>query len=282
MSGWYKQQRNIVERPWFKDADTLLLYTYLKATAYVTDGQFAGRLIRRGSCPTTRSDMMEATGLSYKKVHNCLRKLVSYKEILLRGYNKYSVVTICDYDMLGTQNDLFNDEMEQQRNNKRNNKGTTNGNQPPIYNIKEYKEDKNILISPNNSPYKKERETRDMVLEIKNQYNRMFDGVLPPCIRLSTATRLLVGECLDRFGRQSVDMVFAQIKTEGFAKGANKTGFIANFTFIMTPSNYQAILERALLRQQKSAKIEVMPQPSNGSWVDALNDDPNWRPQEQK
>lgn len=281
MSGWYKQQRNIVERPWFKDADCLLLYTYLKATAYVTDGQYGGRLIRRGSCPTTRSDMMEATGLSYKKVHTCLRKLVAYKEILLRGYNKFSVVTICDFDMLGKENDLFDGILEQQRNTKRNNKGTPNGNQPPIY-IKEYKEDNNILISPNNSPYKKERETRDMVLEIKNQYNRTFEGVLPPCIRLSTATRLLVGECLERFGRQSVDMVFEQIKTEKFSKGINRTGFIANFTYIMTPSNFQAILERALLRQKKSAKIEVMPQPSNGSWYDALDDDPNWRPKEQR
>ena len=75
--------------------------------------------------------------------------------------------------------------------------------------------------------------------------------MLPPCIRLSTSTRIAVEECLRRFGMQSVDTVFAQIKTEKFSLGNNKTGFIANFTFIFTLKNYQQYLERAQLARQK-------------------------------
>ena len=74
MNGWYKRQRNIPERPWFKDAKVLQLFDYLESVAYVIDGSFEGITVRRGSCPTTRPDMMEATGLSYKEVDRCLRR----------------------------------------------------------------------------------------------------------------------------------------------------------------------------------------------------------------
>ena len=144
------------------------------------------------------------------------------------------------------------------------NKGTTKVQQKvqqtdftPIYNIKEERIIEDNLIS-NFIPYKKERENSDVPLEIKKRYNKEFKGILPPCLRLSTATRISVEECLRRFGMQSVDTVFAQIKTEKFSLGNNKTGFIANFTFIFTLKNYQQYLERAQLARQKQAQ---KPQP---------------------
>ena len=291
MKGWYKQTRGLSERPWFKDADCVQLYVYLKDVAYVADGKYDGRIIRRGSCPTTRPEMMEATGLSYKKVDKCLRKLTSYNEIVVKGYSKYSVVTICDYDILQASDGLFDANMERQRYDKRYDKGTaddtTKGTTPP-YNIKEERiiEDNNILISPN-SPYKKEREMQDLALEVKKLYNKTFDGQLPPCVRLSTATRLQVEECLRLFGRQSVDLVFQQIKTEKFSMGASNTGFIANFTFIFSPKNYQQYLERAKLRQKKQQepkKVIELPQQTEptGSWLDAYYNNQDWRPEQKQ
>ena len=256
--GWYKQQRNIPERAWFKDANVVLLYTYLKATAYVADGKYEGHIIRRGSCPTTRAEIMEATGLSYKQVDTCLKKLIGYNEIFVKGYSRFSVVTICDYDACGNSNTLFDAYEEQQRNSKgtteeqrRNNGGTT----PPIIYIKEERREEDNLIS-HSIPYKKEREYCDVALEAKKMYNKEFSGILPPCIRLSTSTRISVEECIRRFGQQSVDIVFQQIKSENFSLGNNKTGFIANFTFIFTPRNYQQYLERAQLARQKKEQVQ--------------------------
>lgn len=247
--GWYKQQRNIPERPWFKDADVVQLYTFLKATAYVADGRYEGCIIRRGSCPTTRAEMMEATGLSYKQVHRCLNILISNNEIIVSGNNRYSVITICDYESCGTENSLFDMSEEQPRNNRGTTGGTAEDTTPYI--SKKKKEERSNLVSL--TSYKQERENSIDALEIKKRYNKEFEGILPPCVRLSTAVRLSVAECLRRFGLQSVDMVFAQIKSEQFSLGNNKTGFIANFTFIFTPRNYQHYLERAQLGRQKKA-----------------------------
>ena len=121
--GWYKQLRNIPERPWFKDANVVLLYTFLKATAYVADGKYEGVIVRRGSCPTTRAEMMEATGLSHHKVDSCLKKLIGYNEIFVKGYNRFSIITICDYDSCSASNTLFDAYDGQQTDNG----GTTEG-----------------------------------------------------------------------------------------------------------------------------------------------------------
>ena len=265
--GWYKQLRNITERSWFKDANVLLLYTYLKATAYVADGQYEGQIIRRGSCPTTRAEMMEATGLSYKQVDKCLKKLLSSGEILVNGNNRFTIVTICDYDACGTSDGLFDAYEEQQRYSQGDNKGTAEGTTPPIYK-KEERIYNNNLIS-HKCLIRRERDNNDVALEIKKRYNREFEGILPPCLRLSTSTHIAVMECLRLFGLQSVDEVFAQIKSEQFSLGNNKNGFIANFTFIFKIENYQKYLERAQLSRQKkekkkqrqtAASVEVEPQ----------------------
>ena len=249
--GWYKQLRNIPERAWFKDANMVLLYTALKATAYVADGKYEGQIIRRGSCPTTRADLMEITGLKRMTLDRCLKKLIGYGEIIVKSSNQFSIISICDYDSYGTQESLFSatDGITIG-----NTDGITDGNPTPIYNIKEERREEDTLIS-HSIPYKNERESKDVALEVKKRYNKEFTGMLPPCIRLSTSTRIAVEECLRRFGSQSVDMVFQQIKSEKFHLGDNKTGFIANFSFIFTPKNYQQYLERAQLARQKKATV---------------------------
>lgn len=253
MNGWYKQSRSYPERPWFKDASMVQLYDYLKSVAYVTDGRYDGVTIRRGSCPTTRAEMMEATGMSYKKVDRCLNALKNYGEIIVKGNNRFTIVTICDYDSLQTQDTLFDTNLEQPRNNQGDSQGIAGDTaEGTAHLLTKEGRSKNILISLN-QPYKNERES--VAYEIKKRYNETFKGILPPLMRLSTLMRLSCEECIRHFGRQSVDLVFEQIQHEPFSQGKSKsrTDFIADFSFIFTPTNYQKYLERAALRKQKQS-----------------------------
>ena len=244
MNGWYKRQRNIPERPWFKDAKVLQLFDYLESVAYVIDGSFEGITVRRGSCPTTRPDMMEATGLSYKEVDRCLRILKSYGEIIVKGYCRFSVITVCGYDSYATSDPLFGTTEGTATGTAM---GTTEGT-AHLLTIED--KNKDNLITPY-SPYKNEREKEELALEIKKRYNKTFDGKLQPCIRLTMPTKMMVIECINRFGSQSVDLVFQQVLSEPFSLGQNKTGFIASFQYIFTPKRFQEYLERAQLRIKK-------------------------------
>ena len=96
MSGWYKHSRNLFERPWAKDPKMIAVYEYLHCVAYVNDGLLHGQLIRRGSCLTSRTAIMDATGLSAQEVRSRLAKLLEYEEIIIKTTNIGTIVTICD------------------------------------------------------------------------------------------------------------------------------------------------------------------------------------------
>ena len=283
MNGWFKQQRNLPDRPWFKEAVLVQVYIALKSMAYVADGMYEGVRICRGSCPTTQSDMIETTGLSRATLIRCLNKLVSFGEIILKTNNRFTVVTICNYDICGAQDSLFptTDDTSNDTTRDTSNDTTRDTSHLSTIEYKEYKKEDNLISLES---YKKERESLDVAYKMKEKYNRTFDGKLPPCIRLTVPTKMMVLECVRRFGLQTVDPVFEQVLSEPFSLGANNTGFQANFQFIFNPKNFQGYLERAQLRRQKKhepqPKTSVQPQQqvANGSWLDAYNENSNWKP----
>lgn len=249
-NGWIKLPRSIIDRPWFRDRDgkTLRLYIFLAVSAYSVDAEYQGVKVRRGSCPITRAQMQEGTGLSYQEVDTSLRRLERLGEILLKSNNRFTVITICNYEGIAQDVSLFSNQSDNEQT-----ASTLPADGPadnaPINNKNiEYRRNNN-LISLNQS-YKKERES--VAYEIKRLYNETFRGILPPLMRLSTIMRLSCEECIRRFGRQSVDLVFEQILQEPFSmgKGKYRTGFIADFSFIFSPTHYQKYLERATLRRQ--------------------------------
>lgn len=274
MSGWYKQLRNLPERAWFRDAEAVQLYVLLKSMAYVSDGRYEDVIIRRGSLPTTRAEMIEATGMRYMKLDRTLKKLISYGEIIVKANSRFSVVTICDYDSLDVSDGLFPSYGEQPTNNQRTTDETANE-QPTnsrgdnrrtadeithLLTIEERRKNKEDILVSSNESYKKERERGETAFEIKKRYNKIFDGKLQPCIRLTMPTKLMVETCVARFGMQAVDMVFDQVQKEPFSLGQNKTGFRASFQYIFTPSNFQQYLERAMLRRSAAEKRCVLRQ----------------------
>lgn len=273
MKGWYRQQRNLSERPWYKDSVMVHLYTYLKERAYVADGRYEGKLIRRGSCPITRSEISEVTGLSPKTLDRTLKKLISYGEIIVNGNNRFSIITVCDYDGFEESESLFGTAVDTASDTTDDTTVDTADDTTLIYYKEERRKNNNKLIS---YPYKQEREKKAEAYEIKERYNREFKGILQPCIRLTMPTCLMIAECIRRFGKQAIDMVFEQVKQEPFSLGQNKTGFKANFQFIFDPKNFQQYLERCILRKEKKEQPKQEPQKKS---VGVIVDMPERKPQ---
>ena len=278
-SGWYKQQRDLFDRPWAKDAKMVSVYAYLHCCAYVQTGKLHGHLIRRGSCMTSRAAIMEATGLTEQEVKSRMNKLVSFGEIVVKPSSKGNIITVCDYDSCNEMEDIFSLASSNEDTSKDTTHDTT---QEPTYIYKRNKKEEYISTY---SPYN-ERERRAMVKEIQAKYNKMFEGRLPPYTKLYLATQLKVEECIRRFGRASVDLVLEQVDNEPFSLGKNNTGFIATFQFIFEPSEFQKYLERAQLRlklkkkaqEQKPQQRQTEEKAPTGSWLDEYANDPKWRP----
>lgn len=278
MNGWYKQNRDLFDRGWSNDAKAVSVYVYLHCVAYTTDKKLHGQIIRRGSCLTSRKTIMEETGLSEYDVKSRLKILLEAGEIIVKYSNKGTIITVCDYECCNKPDDLFSLNSSSQLPNELPSQLPNELPTSIIYNKKE--DNKNNLRI--NSKMERER-NKALAYEIKEQYNRTFAGRLIEWQRLSEKMIQKVNICILRYGRQSVDLVFDQILHEPFSMGENKTGFQVNFDNIFELDSYEKYLGRYKLRISRKEKPQHQQEPqqqkpSNGSWLDAISEDSNWRP----
>lgn len=283
MSGWYKQQRDLHDRVWAKDAKMVSVYVYLHERAYVRDGMLHGQVIRRGSCPTSRAAIMESTGLTEEEVKMRLKNLKDYGEIIVKPTNKGMIITCCDYDGCNESEDLFGFNLSDEPTTKTTGQPTTGDTTQTTPHIEYKKEEYKNNLRSHSIPSKTERDnSKKLAYEIKGIYNKVFEGLLEEWKRLSDKMVIKVEICVTRFGRQSVDMVFEQIKWEHL--NMNKSGFVPDFDFIFRVEQYERYLTRYKARVSRREKpaAEVAMKASTGSWLDAYNENQDWRPEEKQ
>ena len=136
-NGYILLHRKILNWQWYHDTNVFSLFIDLLLDANYEDSKIGFQVIKRGQVLTSLKRMSERTGLSYKEIRTALSKLEKSGEIDKQTTNRYSIITIKNY------NDY--QDIDKQRANKRQTKG----------NIKEYKEEKeykedNILSKDNN------------------------------------------------------------------------------------------------------------------------------------
>lgn len=83
---------------WFGKADTLQLFLYLLINANTEDRYWQGMLIKRGQIIITIPLLTEVLNSTAKKVRNNLERLSISHDISRQTTNKYSIITIRDYE----------------------------------------------------------------------------------------------------------------------------------------------------------------------------------------
>lgn len=97
-SGWIKLHRSLLEWEWFTEPHTCHLFTYLILAANHRDGSYRGTPVKRGQLITGRQSLSERTGLSEKQVRTALKRLVGSSEIATEASNRYTLITVMNYD----------------------------------------------------------------------------------------------------------------------------------------------------------------------------------------
>lgn len=93
-----KIQSDFPEWEWFDDGDILKVYMYLLCKASYKDKAWRGMLVKRGELRTSLSSLSERLNLSSQKVRTILKKLESSKQIVVKSTNRFSIITVCNYD----------------------------------------------------------------------------------------------------------------------------------------------------------------------------------------
>jgi hypothetical protein len=143
MNGWIRTYRKLKEWQWYKKRDMVHLFIHLLLSANHKDGKWMDQEVKRGQLITGRKQLRKETGISEQSIRTLLNKLISTSEITIKSTNKYSIITICNYDSY--QGNDFDDN---QQNNQQPNQQLTN-NQPTtnqqLTTNKNVKNNKNVI-----------------------------------------------------------------------------------------------------------------------------------------
>ena len=132
-NGWIKIHYNLLNWEWYDDINTKTLFLHLLLMANWKDKKWHNVLIKRGSFVTSLGKLANQTGLSVQNVRTSLNKLKSTHEITSKTNNKYTYITINNFnDYQETTNKLTNNQQ------------TTN---KQLTTTEERKKDKNIKES---------------------------------------------------------------------------------------------------------------------------------------
>ena len=136
MEGWICLYRQILDWEWYSDANTFRLFIHLLLSANHEEKRWQGIVIKRGELVTSYGNLAETLKLSVQAIRTSINKLKSTSEITTKTTNKFSLVSIVNWELYQTDTEKVN------------NKWTSNEHQMDIKwtQTRKIKNIKNILI----------------------------------------------------------------------------------------------------------------------------------------
>lgn len=116
MEGWVKIYRKLKEWQWYHLSEMVHLFIHLLIEANHEDKMWRGTEIKRGQCIVGREELSRQTGISEQTIRTCLKRLKSTSEITIKSTNRFSIVTICNYDDYQDKDNDTNQQINQQSN----------------------------------------------------------------------------------------------------------------------------------------------------------------------
>ncbi len=137
--GWIKLHRKLLKWEWYHDSKMVHLFIYLLLSANHEPGRWRGIEIDRGQLVTGLHSLQKGTNLSIQTIRTCLSKLKKTQELTIQSTNRFSLITLCNYEDYQSNCDEANSPANKQLTNKQQ---TTNKQLTTNKNVKNEKNDK--------------------------------------------------------------------------------------------------------------------------------------------
>lgn len=172
MEGWIKIHRKILTWEWYQSSDMVHLFLHLILSANRDDRLWQGIKVKRGQVVTGRCSLSRELGISEQKIRSCINRLKSTSEITSKSTNKYSIITICNYEDYQENEKISNQQPNQQHNQQ----STTN---------KNTRRKKKNICSVFNIDYKPINGYDSLAFEFWKQLydNRIASGIKPTILQ---------------------------------------------------------------------------------------------------
>lgn len=121
MEGFIYLHRKLLNWEWFDDAIMVKAFVTCLLLANYKEKKWQGHSIERGSFVTSNSNLSKILNLSEMRTRICIKKLKKSQCITSKTTNKFTIISICNYDDYQTLQSI-----KEQTNEQTDNKQTTN------------------------------------------------------------------------------------------------------------------------------------------------------------
>lgn len=168
MEGWVTLHRKFLQWEWFDKPEMVQLFVYLLLMAQYGERKYRGVTLQRGELVTSVPAIMKDTKLSEQQTRTCIKRLKSTGEITCKSTNKYTIITICNYDRYQGENSEANGQNNGQTNTQATDKQRTNNghNNNNNITIKQCNNNTNNISVCDNSARACEKRERDEIFKI--------------------------------------------------------------------------------------------------------------------
>ena len=127
MAGFVIIHRDIMEWEWYQSPTVSRLYFHLILRVNYTDKKWQGILVKRGQLITSNEHLAIELKLSIQTIRTAIQKLKKGKYIGVETTNRYTLITLCNYDKFQSAPSVFNKQSANQKTIKKllNNKSLT-------------------------------------------------------------------------------------------------------------------------------------------------------------
>ena len=98
LNGFVKIHRKLLQWGWYQDNVVKGVFLHLLLTAAFKDSQWMGRTIKRGQVVVGVQKMADELGFTRQQVRTAINKLKSTNEITTETTNKYTIVTVVNWE----------------------------------------------------------------------------------------------------------------------------------------------------------------------------------------
>lgn len=98
LNNWIKLNRGILEWEWYQDISTKTLFIHFLLSANYEPKKWQGIEVKRGSLIAGRKALSGATGLSEQQIRTSIEKLCKTGDISTSTTNRFTVVTVTNYE----------------------------------------------------------------------------------------------------------------------------------------------------------------------------------------
>jgi hypothetical protein len=216
MQGWVSFHRQIMKWEWYTDPNTFRLFFHLVLNANHEKGRWKGNDIERGQFITSSDKLASQLDLSRQQIRTAINKLKSTNEITTKPTNKFTLVTVVNYD-------FYQDDAR-----KVTNKITTKAtNEQPT---------DNQQVTTNNNDNNKKNENTTTVAEFYNTLQ------LPKYQKLTDKRKSSINARVKEYGVDTVKEVLQKASESNFLKNERASNWY-NFDWLFNPNNFVKILE---------------------------------------